>query len=90
MQFIEKRSHIDRSTLYSFDGPFQLLQADIAYVSFLAKSAIDPKFCLLFVDLFTSKIYTFPMKTTNPLAKKMEQLYNDIQKKKWYENEIAN
>ena len=46
MQFIEKRSDIDRSTLYSFDGPFQLLQADIAYISFLAKSAVDPKFCL--------------------------------------------
>ena len=53
MQFIEKRSDIDCSTLYSFDGPFQLLQADIAYISFLAKSAVDPKFYLLFVDLFT-------------------------------------
>ena len=81
-QFIEKRSDIDRSTLYSFDGPFQLLQADIAYISFLAKSAGDPKLCLLFVDLFTSKIYTFPMKTRNLLAKKMEQFYNNIQKNK--------
>ena len=34
MQFIEKRSYIDRSTLYSFDGLFQLLQADIAYIIF--------------------------------------------------------
>ena len=52
-QFIEKRSDIDRSTLYNFDGPFQLLQADIAYISFLAKSAVDSKFCLLFVDLLS-------------------------------------
>ena len=90
-QFIEKRSDIDRSTLYSFDGPFQLLQADIAYMSFLVKSAVGPKFCLLFVDLFTSKIYTFLMKTRNILAKKLEQFYNDIQKnKKWQENEIVN
>ena len=81
MQFIDKRSDIDCSALYSFDGPFQLIQADIAYISFLAKSAVDPKFCLLFVDLFTSKIYTFPMKTRNLLAKKTEQFYNDIQKK---------
>ena len=79
-QFIEKRSDTDCSTLYSFDGLFQLLQADIAYISFLAKSAIDPKFCLLFVDLFTSKIYTFPLKTRNLLGKKMEQCYNFIQK----------
>ena len=70
MKFIEKRSDIDCSTLYSFDGPFQLLQADITYINFLAKSAVDPKFCLLFVDLFTSKICNFPMKTRNLLAKK--------------------
>ena len=31
------------------------------------------------------------MKTRNLLAKKMQQFYNDIQKKeKWQENEIAN
>ena len=91
MKFIEKRSDIDCSTLYSFDGPFQLLQADIAYISFLAISAVELNFCLLFVDLFTSKIYTFPMKTRNLLAKKIKLFYNDIQKKKkWQENEIAN
>ena len=49
-------------TLYSFSRPFEALQADIAYISFLARSAVDPKFCLLFVDLFTSKIYLHPMK----------------------------
>ena len=54
-QFIEERSDLDRSTLYSFDGPFQLVQGDIAYISLLAKSAIDPKFCPLLVDLFTLK-----------------------------------
>ena len=81
-QLIEKRNNIDRSTLYSFDGSFQLLQAHIAHISFLVKSAVDPKFCLLFVDLFASKIYTFPMKTRNLLAKKIEQFYNDIKTKK--------
>ena len=82
MQFIGKRRDIDRSTLYSFDGPFQLLQADIAHIRFLAKSPTDPKFCLLFVNLFTSKMYTFPIKTRQLLAKKMEQFYNDTQKKR--------
>ena len=28
--FVEKKSNIDRSTLYSFGGPFELLHADIA------------------------------------------------------------
>ena len=37
-QFIEKRTDIDRSTLFRFAGPFQLLQADIAYISILAKT----------------------------------------------------
>ena len=88
-QFIWKRRDIDRSTLYSFDGPFQLLQADIAYTRFLAKSPIDPKFCLLFVNLFTSKMYTFPIKTRHLLAKKMEQFCNDTQKKKkWQEKRL--
>ena len=92
MKFIEKKSDIDCSTLYSFDGPFQLLQADIAYISFLAISAVELNFCLLFVDLFTSKIYTFPMKTRTSWLKKMEQFYNNTQKKKkkWQENETAN
>ena len=35
-------------------------------------------------------MYTFPIKTRQILAKKMEQFYNDTQKKKkWQENEIA-
>ena len=78
-------------TLYSFSRPFEALQADIAYISFLARSAVDPKFCLLFVDLFTSKIYLYPMKKGNLLAKKMELFYKDIEKKKKIgQNEVTN
>ena len=62
MPFIENKRNIDKSTLYSFNGPFQLLHADIADIRFFSKSAADPKYCLLFVDLFTQKIYTYPMK----------------------------
>ena len=57
-------------TLHSFKRPFEALQVDIAYISLSARSAVDPKFCLLFVDLFTSKIYTYPMKKINLSAKK--------------------
>ena len=69
--------------LYSFNASAQALQADIAYISFLARSAVDPKFCLVFADLFSSKIYTCPMKKRNILAKKMELFYNNIKKKGW-------
>ena len=53
--FVEnKKNNIDRSTLYSFDGPFQLLHANVGNLEFLGKSATDPKYWLLFVDHFTS------------------------------------
>ena len=60
--FINKRSNIDHSTLYSIGKPFELLHADINDLRFLANSTVDPKYCLLIVDLFPSKIYVYPMK----------------------------
>lgn len=55
--FVEQRKDINRlSTLYSFKTPFELLNADITDIRFLAKFAVNPKYCLLFVDLFTSKV----------------------------------
>ena len=55
---------------FSISKPFDLLHADIADTRFLARSAIDPKYCLLLVNLFTSKIYVYPMKNRSLLAKK--------------------
>ena len=75
--------------LYSFSRPVEALQADIAYISFLGRLAVDPKFCLLFVDLFTSKIYTYPMEKGNLLTKKMEIFHKD-RKKKIGKNEVTN
>ena len=70
MPFIEKRKNIDRSMLYSFKGQFEFFHAGIADVRFLAKSAVDSIYCLLLVDLFTFKIYTYPMKKRSLLKKK--------------------
>ena len=80
--FKENKRNIDKSTLYSFNGPFQLLHADIADIRFFSKSAADPKYCLLFVDLFTQKIYTYPMKKRNILKKKMEEFYEEVSQKR--------
>ena len=55
--FVNKRSNIDHSTLYSIRKPFELMHADIADLRILVKSAVNPKYCLLAVNLFTSKIY---------------------------------
>ena len=80
--FVNKRSNIDHSTLYSISKPFELLHADIVNIRFLAKSAVDPKYCLLIVDLFTSKIDVYPMKNRSLLAKKLKLFYEDIKQKR--------
>ena len=47
--YVEKRE-IDRSSLYSFDGPFQLLHADVGNLEFLGKNATFPQYVLVIVD----------------------------------------
>ena len=80
--FTPQKKDIDRSTLFSLNGPMQFFHADIAYLQFLAKSAVDPKFALVCVDLFTSKIYIYTMKARKNLASKLEIFYKEIQKKR--------
>ena len=80
--FVEKKSDVDRSTLCSFSRPYELLHADIADIRFFAKSAADPHYCLLFVDLFTQKIYTYPMKKRHLLSKKMAAFYDEVSEKR--------
>ena len=77
--FIEQRKDIDRSSaLYSINGPLQFFHADLAYLQFFAKSAVDPKYALLCVDLFTSKVYVYTLRTKNNLFKKLEEFYKEI------------
>ena len=59
-----------------------MLHADIADIRFLAKFAVDPKYCLLLADLFTSKIYVYLMKNRSLLAKNLGLFYNDLQSKR--------
>ena len=82
--FVNKRSNIDYSTLYSIGKPFELLHADIADLIFLDKSAVDPKCFLLIVDLskIYSKIYVSLMKNSSLLAKILAIFYEDIQPKR--------
>ena len=80
--FYEKRTDIDRTTLYSIEKSFQRVHPDIADLRFFAKSAVDPKYALLCVDLFTSKIYVYPMKNRSLLAKKLRLFYEEIEPKR--------
>ena len=58
--FVEKRE-IDRSTLYSFDEPFQLIHADVGNLEHLGKNVTIRGYVLLVADLYLSKIYVYPM-----------------------------
>ena len=59
--YVEKRG-IDHSTLYSFDAPFRLFHANVGNLEFLGKNATFPQYVLVLVDLFSSKINTYPRK----------------------------
>ena len=80
--FVEKKGDIDRSTLYSVEKPFKRVHADIADLRFFAKNAVDPKYALLAVDLFTSKTYVYPMKSRKLLARKLQLFYDEIEPKR--------
>ena len=50
LDYVEEKE-TDRSNFYSFNGPFQLVPADIANLEFLSKSPTTAKYALLMVDL---------------------------------------
>ena len=61
--FTQEKSVTQRGDmLHTIDGPMQLIHADIVDLNFFCKSAVAPKYCLVCVDLFTSKTYTYGMK----------------------------
>ena len=47
--FVEKKDDIDRSTLNSSDGPFQLLHVNVGNLEFLGKSATNPNIVSCFL-----------------------------------------
>ena len=81
VNYDEKRE-IDRSPLYSFDGPFQLIHADVGSLEFLGKSATTPRYVLLAVDLYSSKIYVYPMRSRKQILQKMKLFYDEIKNKR--------
>ena len=81
-EFVQKNHDIDRSTLFSIQAPFDLLHADFGNLRFLGKSAADPKYCLLLVDIFTSKIYVYGMKNRSLIPLKLETFYKEVANKR--------
>ena len=60
--YVERRE-IYRFTSYSFDGPFHFLHADVGKLEFLGKNATFLQYGLVIVDLFSSKVYTYSIKS---------------------------
>ena len=81
MDYVEKRE-TDHSTLYSFNAPFRLIHADVRNLEFLGKNASFPQYVLVLVDLFSSKICTYPMKSRKQIRQKLEQFYRDVRGKR--------
>ena len=81
LYYVEKRE-IDRSTLYSFDVPFQLILADVANLEFLEKSATTPNYALLIVDLYSSKVYVHPIRSRKQILHCLEQFYEEVENKR--------
>ena len=80
--YVEKRQ-IDHSTLYCFDAPFQLIHADVVgNLEFLGKNATFPRYVLVLVDLFSSKVYSYPMKSRKQILHKLELFYKDVKSKR--------
>ena len=81
--FVEQKKDIDRSSsLYTINGPLQFFHADVAFLKFFAKSAVDPKYALLCIDLLTSKIYVYTMRKKSNLWQKLELFYKEIDSKR--------
>ena len=79
--YVEKRE-IDRSNLYSFNGSFQLLHADIGNLESVGKNATVPKYVLLLVDLYSSKVYVYPTHSRKQILQKMKLFYDEVKEKR--------
>ena len=62
--------------------------ADVVNIRFFSKSAVDPKYALICVDLFSLKVYIYPMKKNNNLARKLELSYREIEPKRDQKQEM--
>ena len=71
-----------RSTLYGFDGSFQLLHADIGNLEILVKNATFPQYALVVVDLYSSKVYVYLMRTRKQILQKMKLFYDEVRAKR--------
>ena len=82
IDYVEKRE-IDRLTLYSSDGHFQLIHADVGNVEFLGKNATIPRYVLLLADLYSYWfLYAYLMRSRKQILQKMNLFYDEVKNKR--------
>ena len=81
VDFVEKKE-IDRSTLYTFGKPFQLIHTDVGNLEFSGKNATILRYVILVVDLYFSKVYVYPMRSRKKILQKMKLFYDEIKNKR--------
>ena len=59
-----------------------IIHADVGNLEFLGKSATIPRYILLAVDLYSSKVYVYPMHLRKQILQKMKQFYDNIKNKR--------
>ena len=77
----KKKILIDQHFILLMDH-FNFFMLMLHFLKFLAKSAVDPKYALVCVDLFTSKVYVYTMRKKSNLVNKLETFYKEIESKR--------
>ena len=85
VDYVEKKE-TDRSTLYSFDGTLQLINADVGNLEFLEKNETIPRYVLQAVNLYSSNVYVYPMRSRKQIIQKMKVFYGEIKSKRKKQN----
>ena len=61
---------------------FQLLHADVRNLEFLGNNATFPQYVLVIVDLYSSKVYVYPMRWRKQILQKMKLFYDEVRGKR--------
>ena len=59
-----------------------MLHADVGNLEFLDKNATFPQYILVIVDLYSSKVYTYTMKSRKQILQKMKIFYDEVRSKR--------
>ena len=58
------------------------MHADVGNLEFLGKNATFSQYVLVTVDLFSSKVYTYSMKSKKQILQKLKLFYDDVRNKR--------